>query len=744
MEKNQNYHLKVAAFFGLIATSIVSLGLTTVSIDQAQVAQVIETQREEQRQYSEGEIIFAAKQRLSELGFYTGEIDTNFDDSLVDALTRYQDETIYLKTTGKLDAETQSLLLDNVLYPSSRSSVLNRGEDGDVACDVIYMAGGHSGIFYSDFYYFDGDEWTYNGQPLWTERGYPIFITFQGKIWIIGGSNNGGSFNDVWVFDPSIGVWEEFDNDPIAPGIQNAPWNGTTHFDGVVYDGKIWFLTTNFQLWSFDGTSWELFDHQPNTPGIQNAPFGIGFPYGYELTVYDNKIWKIGGGLTATPNNSFWSFDGTSWTKFDNDPNTPGIQDPPWGPRWEHETIVYDGKLWLMGGYNSGTALNDVWIFDGVSWEEFDNEPNFPGVQTAPWSPRWEFAIQEYDGKIWLMAGSTPFKNDVWYFDGTSWTQFDHEINTPGMQNAPWSPRDGLMLLHVPCQDLNLEKDAIITKEVSSLSGNQVSYTITVENVGNVEIENVVVTDDLGVGMTYLSHTAPPGVNVTFSGNDVFFEIPTMAPGEILTFTVNAIISVGTCEAYINTASVDFDGFDINPGNNTSTTQTVIQKLPVTEKITRFIKNLFKKKTDRGQLKYGVPCPTDLGIEKEFIGAQNNQAEFLITLTNYGPNSSPFWISDNVSNGLSIVSATSSDPSVDTIINGSNLVLSGEISIGDSVTFTVIVDLPNAIPSSGYNFSNEASVSATGIGTEEDLDPSNDEVLVDVFIPGVIFQDEIK
>ncbi len=69
--------------------------------------------------------------------------------------------------------------------------------------------------------------------------------------------------------------------------------------------------------------------------------------------------------------------------------------------------------------------------------------------------------------------------------------------------------------------------------------GQDVSYTITVENLGNIPAQNVNVTDVLPAGMTYVTNTS----NVTCSGtNVVICQVGTVNPGSPVTFGLVAHI----------------------------------------------------------------------------------------------------------------------------------------------------------------------------------------------------------
>ena len=51
------------------------------------------------------------------------------------------------------------------------------------------------------------------------------------------------------------------------------------------------------------------------------------------------------------------------------------IEKAEWPERFDHAAVAFDGKLWVMGGYNPGqvkgdTYYEDVWSSsDGRSWE---------------------------------------------------------------------------------------------------------------------------------------------------------------------------------------------------------------------------------------------------------------------------------------------------------------------------------------------------------------------------------------
>ena len=96
------------------------------------------------------------------------------------------------------------------------------------------------------------------------------------------------------------------------------------------------------------------------------------------------------------------SADGLEWTCH--------IQDgaAPWPARSYHDTAVWDGKLWVLGGHRGiadqpsevGTDgnRNDVWYSDdGEHWEQLSN---------TPWSLRHACAVHVHGDALFLAAGS--------------------------------------------------------------------------------------------------------------------------------------------------------------------------------------------------------------------------------------------------------------------------------------------------------------------------------------------------
>ena len=90
----------------------------------------------------------------------------------------------------------------------------------------------------------------------------------------------------------------------------------------------------------------------------------------------------------------------------------------------------------------------------------------------------------------------------------------------------------------------------IITENSAStvVSGHDVVYTITLKNVGQNPAQNVVVTDTLGTGVTYLSDPVPAGFTastpaVGSSGVVIFTATQNFAAGASVTFTIVGLVS---------------------------------------------------------------------------------------------------------------------------------------------------------------------------------------------------------
>ena len=147
--------------------------------------------------------------------------------------------------------------------------------------------------------------------------------------------------------------------------------------------------------------------------------------------VYDNKMWVMGGAVSNYLNDVWYSTNGANWTQATANASWPG--------RYEYASLVYDNKMWVMGGYVSASPFykNDVWYStNGANWTK--------ATANASWSVRYDLASLVYDNKVWVMGGygstSPTRKNDVWYStDGANWTQ--------ASANASWSGRYSLTSL---------------------------------------------------------------------------------------------------------------------------------------------------------------------------------------------------------------------------------------------------------------------------------------------------------
>ena len=127
--------------------------------------------------------------------------------------------------------------------------------------------------------------------------------------------------------------------------------------------------------------------------------------------VFDNKMWVLGG-YDSSPKNDVWaSENGTNWVQVKPNDNNG------WPARFLHTSIVFDNKMWVLGGYDD-SFKNDVWSSsNGTNWTEVTDD--------AGWTARYEHTSIVFDNKMWVLGGDdSSYKNDVWSsVDGNSWTE---------------------------------------------------------------------------------------------------------------------------------------------------------------------------------------------------------------------------------------------------------------------------------------------------------------------------------
>ncbi|WP_460796655.1 DUF7507 domain-containing protein [Microbacterium sp. GXF0217] len=162
--------------------------------------------------------------------------------------------------------------------------------------------------------------------------------------------------------------------------------------------------------------------------------------------------------------------------------------------------------------------------------------------------------------------------------------------------------------------DPTIEADLAVTKTASAstvTAGDELTYTIGVENIGPSDAQNAVLTDTVPEGMTVVSVTEPTGASCTFTSASMRCDWATLADAETATVEVTVLVAPDApAGSVINTASIGSPAEDVDTTNNSaSATVTVEQQ-------------------------------ADLGIEKTAsptTGVPGTEQTFTITVTNDGP-----------------------------------------------------------------------------------------------------------
>lgn len=104
----------------------------------------------------------------------------------------------------------------------------------------------------------------------------------------------------------------------------------------------------------------------------------------------------------------------------------------------------------------------------------------------------------------------------------------------------------------------------------SAKPGDEVSFTITAGNRGNVDAVNVQVHDSLPASLVLKSVTASRG-QVVVNGNSFVVDIGTIAPAEVVTIKVTATVAQGAAPGtFSNAATLNTTSGGDNPNNNAS------------------------------------------------------------------------------------------------------------------------------------------------------------------------------
>jgi uncharacterized repeat protein (TIGR01451 family) len=251
-----------------------------------------------------------------------------------------------------------------------------------------------------------------------------------------------------------------------------------------------------------------------------------------------------------------------------------------------------------------------------------------------------------------------------------------------------------------PQADLGVTKSGA----ASVTAGTNITYTVTVTNSGPSTAQDVILTDTLPAGTTFVSvnQSTGPTFNCSQVSNVVTCTRTTLAPATTATFSIVAAVALSTTGSITNTAGVSTTTADPNSNNNQATSIAAV----------------------------GIP-PADVSITKTANASQafvGSTVIYTVTVRNNGPGPADnVVVTDTLPAGTTLVSAPGCSGTTVLTCNVGTLAPAAQQS------FTITVTLP----STPQNVSNTASVTSTTADPTPNNNSSTTAVAVVVVPAGI-------
>ena len=268
---------------------------------------------------------------------------------------------------------------------------------------------------------------------LWlsvTDTAYPLprsLFAFtadpaRSVIDLYGGLNESNSFSDYWTYQN--GVFR------LQTGTTGQPTDCGSPLTAFDTDHqKLVMVCGSSATLDFDGTTWTSYDVSKSGPPSHE----------FAALAYDQTLKRtvfFGGydGVSAYLNQT-WTFDGASWTQVKKNPAPFRSLTSMWWDPTLKKTVLYGG-LGRLTANDRLTRFSDMWSFDGTGWLEI-KPATTPGMRygaSVVVDPKTGHAILFGGIRVDIDANNNQvqvYANDMWEWDGTTWTKVTTSILTP-------------------------------------------------------------------------------------------------------------------------------------------------------------------------------------------------------------------------------------------------------------------------------------------------------------------------
>jgi hypothetical protein len=220
------------------------------------------------------------------------------------------------------------------------------------------------------------------------------WVDASGKLWLFGGYFN-GAYNDLWKYDPATGYWTAVQANASYGSLQPQPryhaaewkdgqgnlwlfggYGSTINGNGSFSD--IWKYSISTNQWTLiKGDASKASSAQYGVQGVDGSANTPGGRYAGASWSDGQNMWFFGGYKESNgegPYNDLWKYNPTTnnwtWIKGDNAPygtavyGTKGVASPSNKPAARYDVSAWIDKssnLWVFGGYNGTSYLNDLW-----------------------------------------------------------------------------------------------------------------------------------------------------------------------------------------------------------------------------------------------------------------------------------------------------------------------------------------------------------------------------------------------